>query len=87
MSRVYKTGPKPEELERYSNDIPYQYYECLALCAEGKAYADIAEQLLIPIGTVKSRISRARIKYNRLEEARINKARALQLQVQEETLA
>jgi RNA polymerase sigma-70 factor (ECF subfamily) len=43
------------------NDLPVHYREALLLCdVEGMSYQEIAEILSIPIGTVMSRLARAR---------------------------
>ncbi len=48
-------------LQRAITDLPVHYRETLLLCeVEEMSYQDIAETLSIPIGTVMSRLSRAR---------------------------
>jgi RNA polymerase sigma-70 factor (ECF subfamily) len=43
------------------DDLPVQYRETLLLCeVEEMSYLEIAETLSIPVGTVMSRLSRAR---------------------------
>ena len=43
------------------NELPVHYREILLLCeVEGMSYQEIAETLSIPLGTVMSRLSRAR---------------------------
>ena len=59
-----------DEVNRFLVELPDTFREALLLCdLEGLAYEEIAETLSIPIGTVRSRISRARsFLRERLEE-------------------
>jgi RNA polymerase sigma factor (sigma-70 family) len=48
-------------LQRAIEDLPVHYREALLLCeVEGMSYQEIAEILTIPMGTVMSRLARAR---------------------------
>ena len=48
-------------MRRAIDDLPVQYREALLLCeVEEMSYQEIAEILSIPIGTVMSRLARAR---------------------------
>ncbi|MEU8724432.1 RNA polymerase sigma factor [Streptomyces sp. AgN23] len=50
--------------------------EVLVLCLwEGMEYADVARTLRIPIGTVRSRLSRARTKLRKLADAELGRER------------
>jgi RNA polymerase sigma factor (sigma-70 family) len=50
-----------QRLRRAIDDLPLHYREALLLCeVEDMSYQEIAEILLIPIGTVMSRLARAR---------------------------
>jgi RNA polymerase sigma-70 factor (ECF subfamily) len=50
-----------QRLQRAIDDLPLHYREALLLCeVEGMLYQEIAEILSIPIGTVMSRLARAR---------------------------
>ncbi|HLX83570.1 MAG TPA: sigma-70 family RNA polymerase sigma factor [Terriglobales bacterium] len=56
MSRI-----NSEVVQRAMEDLPVHYRETLLLCeVEEMSYQEIAETLSIPIGTVMSRLSRAR---------------------------
>ncbi|MFQ5655357.1 MAG: sigma-70 family RNA polymerase sigma factor [Planctomycetota bacterium] len=59
-----------DEVNRYLADLPEGFRRALLLCdVDGLAYEQIAELLEVPIGTVRSRISRARaFLRERLEE-------------------
>jgi RNA polymerase sigma-70 factor, ECF subfamily len=51
----------PQRLQRAIEDLPMHYREALLLCeVEEMSYQEIAEILSIPIGTVMSRLARAR---------------------------
>jgi RNA polymerase sigma-70 factor (ECF subfamily) len=50
-----------ESLRRAIEELPVEYREVLLLCdVEGMRYKEIAEMLSIPMGTVTSRLTRAR---------------------------
>ena len=56
-------------LHRALADLPGPELEVLALCVwSGLSYADAAEALHVPVGTVRSRLSRARAKLARLTD-------------------
>lgn len=48
------------------SSVPLVYYETFLLSREGSTYKDIMEKFKIPLGTVQSRLSRARSKINDL---------------------
>jgi RNA polymerase sigma-70 factor, ECF subfamily len=51
-----------EQLQRAVAELPAHYREALVLCGfEQKSYAEAAEILGIPIGTVRSRLNKARL--------------------------
>lgn len=69
--KLVSDGPSPESLliaqvsretvQRALDDLPVHFREILLLCeVEEMSYQEIAETLSIPIGTVMSRLSRAR---------------------------
>lgn len=49
-----------ERIPSYQNFLSKQFYTCLMFWAGGKKYESIASELNIPVGTVKSRIHRAK---------------------------
>ena len=50
-----------DEVNRYLRELPEPFRKALLLCdLEGLSYDEIAEVLEVPIGTVRSRISRGR---------------------------
>ena len=50
-----------DEVNRFLRELPEDFRRALLLCdLEGLRYDEIAEVLDIPVGTVRSRISRAR---------------------------
>jgi len=50
-----------QQVQRAIDDLPVHYRETLLLCeVEGMSYQEIAEILSMPIGTVMSRLARAR---------------------------
>jgi len=56
-----------EAIERSINDLPEEFRETVALATlEGLAYQEISDILNIPIGTVRSRLSRGRRLLQRL---------------------
>lgn len=61
-----------EDLERAVDELP-EHYRCVLMLADvqGFSYAEIAEFLDLPVGTVRSRLSRAR---SRLQESLWNHA-------------
>lgn len=61
----------------YKNSMPKQFYVVLMLWAGGKSQTAIAEELQIPVGTVKSRTSRG---FKFIEKARARN-RAGQLEI------
>jgi RNA polymerase sigma factor (sigma-70 family) len=65
------------DLQAALDQLPSEQKEVLLLVAlEGMAYADIAQTLGIPIGTVMSRLSRGRERLRALMEGRANAAPA-----------
>jgi RNA polymerase sigma-70 factor (ECF subfamily) len=61
-------------LHRALADLPGPELEVLALCVwSGLSYADAAEALHVPVGTVRSRLSRARAKLARLTERELSR--------------
>jgi RNA polymerase sigma-70 factor (ECF subfamily) len=51
----------PEHLQQALADLPEEFRVCVVLCdVLGYGYAEIADRLDIPVGTVRSRISRGR---------------------------
>lgn len=59
-----------DEINRFLQELPEDFRHALVMCdVEGLTYQEIAESMDTPIGTVRSRISRARgILRERLEE-------------------
>lgn len=55
-------------IERLLRRIPTKHQEVLELRAEGRSYDDIAAQLGVGVGTVKSRFNRARSAMRRLRD-------------------
>jgi RNA polymerase sigma-70 factor (ECF subfamily) len=54
--------------------LPGPELEVLALCVwSGLSYADAAEALHVPVGTIRSRLSRARAKLARLTDAELRR--------------
>lgn len=53
----------------YKDQIPKHYYVVILLWAANKNYSQIANELQIPIGTVKSRTYRAQRIIDKLREA------------------
>ena len=50
-----------DEVNRFLNELPVEFRLALVLCdVEGLSYQEIGESLECPVGTVRSRISRAR---------------------------
>jgi RNA polymerase sigma-70 factor (ECF subfamily) len=63
-----------EALHRALADLPGPELEVLALCVwSGVSYADAAEALHIPVGTIRSRLSRARAKLARLTDGELRR--------------
>jgi RNA polymerase sigma factor (sigma-70 family) len=63
-----------EALHRALAGLPGPELEVLALCVwSGVSYADAAEALHIPVGTIRSRLSRARAKLARLTEGELRR--------------
>jgi RNA polymerase sigma factor (sigma-70 family) len=63
-----------EALHRALADLPGPELEVLALCVwSGASYADAAEALHIPVGTIRSRLSRARAKLARLTDGELRR--------------
>jgi RNA polymerase sigma factor (sigma-70 family) len=61
-------------LHRALAGLPGPELEVLALCVwSGLGYAEAAEALRVPVGTVRSRLSRARAKLARLTEAELSR--------------
>ena len=61
-------------LHRALADLPGPELEVLALCVwSGLSYADAAEALHVPVGTVRSRLSRARGKLARLTDGELRR--------------
>ena len=61
-------------LHRALADLPGPELEVLALCVwSGLSYADAAEALHVPVGTVRSRLSRARAKLARLTDGELRR--------------
>jgi RNA polymerase sigma-70 factor (ECF subfamily) len=61
-------------LHRALAGLPGPELEVLALCVwSGLSYADAAEALQVPVGTVRSRLSRARAKLARLTERELRR--------------
>jgi RNA polymerase sigma factor (sigma-70 family) len=61
-------------LHRALADLPGPDLEVLALCVwSGVSYADAAEALHIPVGTIRSRLSRARAKLARLTDGELRR--------------
>jgi len=59
-------------LHRALADLPGPELEVLALCVwSGVSYADAAEALHVPVGTIRSRLSRARAKLARLTDGEL----------------
>jgi Sigma-70, region 4 len=59
-------------LHRALADLPGPELEVLALCVwSGLGYAEAAEALRVPVGTIRSRLSRARAKLARLTEVEL----------------
>ncbi len=55
------------ELERALRRLKPQYRQCFVLaCLEERSYDEIADMLDVPLGTVKSRLSRARQELRRM---------------------
>lgn len=62
-------------LHRALADLPGPELEVLALCVwSGLSYADAAEALHVPVGTVRSRLSRARAKLARLTDGELRQS-------------
>lgn len=50
-----------DDVNRAMNDLSEEHSEIIKLvCIQGKQYAEVAEEINIPVGTVRSRLSRAR---------------------------
>jgi RNA polymerase sigma factor (sigma-70 family) len=61
-------------LRRALADLPGPELEVLALCVwSGLGYAEAAEALGVPVGTVRSRLSRARAKLSRLTDRQLSR--------------
>ena len=61
-------------LHRALADLPGPELEVLALCVwSGLSYANAAEALHVPVGTVRSRLSRARAKLARLTDGELRR--------------
>jgi RNA polymerase sigma factor (sigma-70 family) len=61
-------------LHRALADLPGPELEVLALCVwSGVSYADAAEALNVPVGTIRSRLSRARAKLARLTDGELRR--------------
>lgn len=66
-----KTGPKPSFVLRetdkpFLEQLPDRFVMPLKLAHQGTSYKNVAEALALPIGSVKSRIHRARGAIERL---------------------
>ena len=63
-----------EALHRALADLPGPDLEVLALCVwSGLSYAEAAEALHVPVGTIRSRLSRARAKLTRLTDSELSR--------------
>jgi RNA polymerase sigma-70 factor (ECF subfamily) len=61
-------------LHRALAELPGPELEVLALCVwSGVSYADAAEALHVPVGTIRSRLSRARVKLARLTDGELRR--------------
>jgi RNA polymerase sigma factor (sigma-70 family) len=61
-------------LQRALGGLPRHEMEILALCVwSGLGYAEAAEALSVPVGTVRSRLSRARVRLARLTEEELSR--------------
>ena len=58
---IFIDRAQEEMLQQAINELPVHFREILLLCeTEEMSYQEIAETLSIPVGTVMSRLSRAR---------------------------
>jgi RNA polymerase sigma-70 factor (ECF subfamily) len=58
---VAQQAPAPGDIERALDNLPESFRTVVVLVdIEGYGYGEVAENLGVPIGTVRSRLSRAR---------------------------
>lgn len=58
--RKYQVYTDLQVIGAYEDDLSPQHFQVLCASAAGKSYEQIAAELAMPIGTVKSRLNRAR---------------------------
>lgn len=57
-----------DQVFTYKDLLPNSFYNVMLLWAEGKSYQQIANELNIPIGTVKSRVNRSSKKIDQFKK-------------------
>ncbi len=61
VEEAQNTKMEFKDVDRAMTNLSIEHYEILKLvCIQGKQYAEVAKEIGIPVGTVRSRLSRAR---------------------------